>query len=272
MIPCLAGKAGYDGGQPEEVRGNRMQKADRSEGWAAEGVCFTTTHWSVVLAARESASPGSQEALEKLCRAYWYPLYAYVRRQGYEPPDAQDLTQAFFARVLEKHYLAQAQREKGKFRCFLLGWLRHFLSDERDRARALKRGGGQPLLSLDEESAEARYRLEAVDETTAEKLYDRRWALTVLEQAWSRLREEYIRAGKAMLYEKLRLTEVGEKGGPTYAEVANQLGASESAVKAAAFRMRQRYRELVREEIAQTVSDPAEIDEEMRHLRAVIRG
>ena len=249
-----------------------MSVENHSESGPAGGSWFTTTHWSVVLAAGESASPNAREALETLCRAYWYPLYAFVRRQGYAPPDAQDLTQAFFARVLEKDYLAQVQREKGKFRSFLLGCLRHFLSDERDRAQALKRGGGQILISLDAPSPEDQYRLEPADDMTADKLFERRWALTLLEQARGLLRDEYVRAGKAELYEKLLIFEAGDKGAPSYAEVAAQLGITESAMKSAVFRLRQRYRELVRTEIAHTVADPAEIDEEIRHLIAVIGG
>jgi RNA polymerase sigma factor (sigma-70 family) len=233
---------------------------------------FTTTHWSVVLAAGETTSPAAQQALETLCRAYWYPLYAYTRREGYTPHDAQDLTQAFFARLLEKDYLASVQREKGKFRSFLLACLRHFLSDERDRARAQKRGGGQALVSFDEQVAENQYRLEPTDEKSAEKLFDRRWALTVLDQARARLRAEYVRAGKTGFYESLAVLEAGGPDTPSYAEVAAQLRATESAVKSALYRLRQRYRELVREGIAQTVADPAEIDEEIRYLIAVVGG
>src|SRR5215471_6647935 len=145
------------------------------------GDWFTTTHWSVVLAAGQTASPQSEAALEKLCRTYWYPLYAFARRQGSSPEDSQDLTQGFFARFLEKNYLHQVQRDRGKFRCFLLASLKHFLADERDKARALKRGGGKSLLSLDDDAAEGRYRLEPVDSMDAEKLYQRRWTLTLLE-------------------------------------------------------------------------------------------
>jgi RNA polymerase sigma-70 factor (ECF subfamily) len=233
---------------------------------------FTTTHWSVVLAAGQSESQAAREALEKLCRAYWYPLYAYVRRQGHSPPDAQDLTQAFFARFLEKNYLAQVHPAKGKFRSFLLVALKHFLADEWDKLRTAKRGGGQVPISLDEPSPEERYRLEPADEMSAEKIFERRWALTVLEQARTRSREEYVSRGKGELYDGLKIFEGGEQTSPTYAELGMQLGMTESAVKAAAHRLRQRYHELVREEIAQTVAKPAEIDEEIRYLIGVISG
>ena len=230
---------------------------------------FTTTHWSVVLAAKQGDAPDARTALEKLCRTYWYPLYAYVRREGYNAPDAQDLTQEFFARLLEKDYLAQVEREKGKFRSFLLAALRHFLSDQRDRARAAKRGGGADVLSLDAQEAEERYRLEPVDRMDAEKIFERRWAMTLLEQALTRLRDESIIAGKAELFERLRDFVAGESD-ISCSEAAVQLGLTESAVKSILHRLRQRYRALVREEIAHTVADPAEIDEEIRHLIAVI--
>jgi len=233
---------------------------------------FTTTHWSVVLAAGQSESQAAQQALEKLCRAYWYPLYAYVRRQGHNPPDAQDLTQAFFARFLEKNYLTQVHPAKGKFRSFLLVALKHFLADEWDRLRTAKRGGGEVPISLDEYSPEERYRLEPADEMSAEKIFERRWALTVLEQARTRSREEYVSRGKGELYDGLKVFEGGEQSSSTYAELGLRLGLTESAVKAAAHRLRQRYHELVREEIAQTVSKPSEIDDEIRYLIGVISG
>ena len=230
---------------------------------------FTTTHWSVVLAAGQVDAPQAGEALEKLCRTYWYPLYAYARRQGHSPEDAQDLAQEFFARLLAKNYLGQVGPQKGKFRSFLLAALRHFLSDQRDRARAAKRGGGAEVLSLDAQEAEERYRLEPVDRMDAEKLFERRWAMTLLEQALTRLRDESIIAGKAELFERLRDFVAGESD-ISCSEAAVQLGLTESAVKSILHRLRQRYRALVREEIAHTVADPAEIDEEIRHLIAVI--
>jgi len=245
---------------------NRQPVSSAGQSW------FTTTHWSVVLAAGQETSPQAAAALEQLCRRYWYPLYVYVRRQGCPPPEAEDLTQAFFTRVLEKNYLGQVQREKGKFRSFLLAALKHFMSDERDKERAAKRGGGQTFISLDAQSPEERYRLEPVNELDAEKIYQRRWALTVLEQAREGLREEYTRIGKAQLYDRLRIFEGEDPEAPTYAELGAQLGMTESALKSAAHRLRQRYHQLVREEIAQTVSSPAEIDEEIRYLISAING
>src|ERR1035438_8975805 len=233
---------------------------------------FTTTHWSLVLNARDPSSPLATEALEKLCRTYWYPLYVYVRRQGEDDETAKDLTQGFFARLLEKNYLAQVQREKGKFRSFLLASLKHFLADQRDKARAQKRGGGQPIISLDDTTCEDRYRLEPVEVMDAEKLYERRWALTLLEHARVRVREEYLKAGKAKLYDRLNALESREQNASSYAKLAAELGLTEIAVKSAVFRMRQRYRELVREEVANTVESPAEVDAEITYLIRVVSG
>jgi len=250
-----------------------MANSDCSE-LAASGQAnwFTTTHWSQVLNARDPASPQAAESLEKLCRTYWYPLYAYARRQGEGKESAEDLAQGFFARFLGKNYLAQVQREKGKFRSFLLASFKHFLADEWDKARAQKRGGGQTLVWLDDSTAENRYRLEPEEAMTPEKLFERRWALTVLEQAKARLKEEYFEKGKAKVYARLSAGASGDRGGPAYADVAAELGLSESAVKSAVFVMRQRYRELVREEVANTVDSPAEIDEEIRYLIGVVSG
>jgi RNA polymerase sigma-70 factor (ECF subfamily) len=233
---------------------------------------FSATHWSVVMAAGGQGSPQAAEALEKLCRTYWYPLYAYVRRRGYNGDDAQDLTQEFFIRLLEKNYPSQADPAKGKFRSFLLLRLNHFLADERDRAATQKRGGAKVFISLDEESPEGRYGLEPADELTPEKIFERRWAQTILDQAVARLQAEFVADGKAMIYEVLRAFQPGEQNTLSYADAAARLGLSESAVKSMIHRMRQRHRELVREEIAHTVSTAAEVDEELRHLIAVISG
>jgi DNA-directed RNA polymerase specialized sigma24 family protein len=233
---------------------------------------FTTTHWSVVLAAGKGPSPEAQQALERLCRSYWYPLYVYVRRQDYSPEDAQDLTQGFFERLLERNYLDDVDRAKGRFRAFLLAALKHFLSDERDRQRAAKRGAGQTILSLDTQSAEERYRLEPVDVSSPDKLYERRWATTLLEQARQRLRREFMAAGKGAILDELKVLEPERVGGPTYAEVGRRLGRTEGAIKAAALRLRQRYGELIREEIAQTVASAGEVDEEIRYLMTVVGG
>ena len=230
---------------------------------------FATTHWSVVLAAAKEETPEAAAALERLCRTYWYPLYAYVRREGYNPADAQDLTQEFFARLLARNSLAQVAPEKGKFRSFLLAAMRHFLSDQRDRARAAKRGGGQEVLSLDAQEAEERYRLEPVDRLDAEKIYERRWAMTLLEQALFRLRDESAAAGKAELFERLRRFVAGDSDA-TWGEAAAELGLSEGAMKIAVHRLRARYRALLRDEIAHTVADPTEIEAEVRYLMRVI--
>jgi RNA polymerase sigma-70 factor (ECF subfamily) len=225
-----------------------------------------------VLAAGRGDEAAARRALEQLCQTYWYPLYVFVRRQGYAPPDAQDLTQGFFARALEKNAFAHLDQQKGRFRAFLLAAMKHFLSDQRDHDRAAKRGGGQTVLSLDAQTAEDRYKLEPVDPLTPEQLYERRWALTVLENARTRLREEFVASHKEALYEQLKSFDAGARGAPTYAEIGTRLGLSESAVKSAALRLRRRYAELVREQIAQTVPTAAEIDEEIRHLMAVLAG
>ena len=233
---------------------------------------FATTHWSVVLKAGQTSAPGAPEALDKLCRAYWYPLYAFIRRQAHDPHDAQDLTQEFFAWLLESKHLRVADPERGKFRSFLLVRLKHFLSDERKKANAQKRGGGQPLLSLDARLAEDRYRLEPTTELTPEVIFDRRWALTVMEQTVARLRAEYVAADRTELFEELKHFQLDEEAGRSYAEVATRLSLSESAVKSAIFRLRQRHRDLLREEIAHTVATPAEIDDEIRYLVSVMGG
>ena len=231
---------------------------------------FATTHWSVVLAAGTTAAPAAQEALEKLCRSYWYPLYAFVRRQGHGEEAAKDLTQAFFSRLLEKDYLGQVAREKGKFRSFLLGSLKHFLADEWDKSQAQKRGGGATPFSLDDESAEDRYHWEPVDEITPDKLFDRRWALTVMRQAADRLHEEYRASGKAKLFEQLRRFLEDSPTGLTYAAAAPHLGMTENTLKSHVHRLRQRNREILREVITDTVASPAQVDEELRDLFAAL--
>ncbi len=244
-------------------------KGQRDSGGAG-GRRFATTRWSLVAAAGRSASPQSDRALATLCEDYWFPLYAFVRREGYSPHDAQDLTQEFFARLLQKNYLADADRRRGRFRSFLLASLKHFLSKERDRARAQKRGGGRAPLSLDFASAESRYRLEPADELTAERLFDRRWALTVLEQVLGRLRAESAAADKLPLFDQLKGFLTGRKGSRPYSEVADELAMTEGAVKVAVHRLRRRYRELLKQEIAQTLTGPEELDDELRHLFAAV--
>jgi RNA polymerase sigma factor (sigma-70 family) len=239
------------------------QEADRPLSGPA---CFATTHWSVVLAAGDSGSPQAAEALETLCRTYWYPLYAYVRRCGYGHEDAQDLSQEFFARLLAKDYLARADPHKGRFRSFLLTGIKHLLCDEHDKAHRLKRGGRQKVISFDEQAAKERYRLESVDALTPDRMFERSWATTLLGDAARRLQEEYSAAGRGELFEQLTEFRLDTPEQRSYAEVAEGLGLSESAVKSAIRRLRQRHQELVREAIAQTVADPAEVDEEIRYL------
>jgi RNA polymerase sigma factor (sigma-70 family) len=231
---------------------------------------FVTTHWSVVLSAREKDSPQSAAALETLCRAYWYPLYAYVRRQGHSPHDAQDLTQGFFARLLQKDYLKAAAREKGRFRTFLMMALKRFLANEWDRLRAQKRGGGQAVMSLDTESAEERYRIEPAEGATADRIFERRWALTLLDQTMARLREEFTAAGKVEEFAHLKECLTADRGEISYAAVAGKLGQSEATARVAVHRLRKRFRELFREEIAQTVSSAEEIEGEVRYLMGVL--
>ena len=233
---------------------------------------FATTHWSLVLSAGDQPSPQAADALEKLCRAYWLPIYAFVRRQGRSPHDAQDLTQEFFARLLEKNYLAGADPAKGRFRSFLLASLKHFLANEWDKTKAQKRGGGQVMIPIDIKSAENSGGFEPADNLTAEKIFERRWALTLLEQVLRRLRAEYVRDGREKLFAQLKptLTETSRTVG--YAEIATRLGTTEGAVKVAVHRLRQRYREVLRAEIADTVASPEEVEDEIRNLFAALAG
>jgi RNA polymerase sigma factor (sigma-70 family) len=231
---------------------------------------FATTHWSVVLSAGGDSSRAAQEALEQLCRTYWYPLYAYVRRRGYAPHDAEDLTQSFFARLLEKDYLARADRERGRFRTFLLASLNYFLSDEWDKSRREKRGGGRPLISFDAVAAEDRYRLEPVDPLDPAKIFERRWVTTLMSAVLNRLEQEYRETGRQELFSVLKDFLAGDRGQRSYADVGRQFQLTENAVKQAVHRLRRRYRQLFREEIAQTVADAGEIDDEARHILAVL--
>jgi RNA polymerase sigma-70 factor (ECF subfamily) len=231
---------------------------------------FTATHWSVVLAARGGDSIIARGALETLCRTYWYPLYAYVRRLGQSPHDAEDSVQGFFAVCLEKNYLAAAEEAKGRFRSFLLLALKRFLAKERDKSRARKRGGGQKPIALDSLTAEERYALEPAEQLSADKLFERRWALTLLEQVLSRLRDEQAAAGQSEAFEQLKEFLLAGGRGTPYAELAPRLGTSEGAVKVAVHRLRQRYRELLQEEIANTVASPEEAEEERRYLLSVL--
>lgn len=227
---------------------------------------FVTTHWSVVIRA---SGAESEAALEELCRTYWYPLYAFVRRQGHAPSDAQDLTQAFFARLLEKNYVADAQQEKGKFRTFLLVALKRFLADEWGRQHAQKRGGFQTIVSIDQEQAESRLSAEPSHDVSPDLLFERQWALTLLEQARLRLRGEYVASGRTALFEQLEGGLTKNETASPYADIATRLNLTVPAVKMAVQRLRTRYRELLREEIAKTVATPEEIQEEIRHLFSV---
>ena len=231
---------------------------------------FATTRWSQVLAAGQGPESEGAQALADLCEAYWYPLYAYVRRWGFDADHAQDLTQQFFARMLEKHYLRDADPARGRFRSFLLASLRHFLSNERDRAAAVKRGGRVAVLSLEMEGAEGRYSLEPPDKDTPERVFERRWAMTLLERTLARLRREFREAGKAELLARLEGYLTGEQETLPYAELSKQLGMSEGAIKVAVHRLRRRFGALLRDEIGETVSDPAQVDDEIRELFRVL--
>lgn len=230
---------------------------------------FVTTHWSVVLAAKQGDLAQMRGALEKLCRTYWRPLYAYIRREGYGVQDAQDLTQGFFSVLLEKDYLRHLHDQRGKFRSFLLTFLKHFLSDARNKAAAQKRGGGTTFVSLDDTSVEERC-LEPALVLSPEQIFERRWAQTVLDEAVNRLRAEYASSGKEALFEQLKDFQPAKHGDLSYAEVAAQLGMTESAIKSAVHRLRLRHREILREEIAHTVTCPEEIDEEIRYLLTIL--
>jgi RNA polymerase sigma factor (sigma-70 family) len=227
---------------------------------------FATTRWSLVVAAGRKTDARSAEALASVCETYWFPVYAFIRRQGYQADEGADLTQEFFARVLEKDYLTDADPERGRFRGFLCASIRHFLSNERDRARTLKRGGHQPTISLDVETADGMYRLEPRDDLTPDKLFDRRWALVLLERVLAHLRDDLVSAGKGELFDSLKGFLTGDSAGVSYASVATRLGMTEGAVKVAVHRLRRQFRDTLMQEIADTVADPADIDAEIQYL------
>lgn len=233
---------------------------------------FATTHWSAVVNAGEEGSPAAAEAIAKLCKIYWYPLYAYVRRQGYSADQAQELTQEFFARLLARNYFRALDRQKGKFRSFLLASMEHFLAKEWRDSHRLKRGGGQTICSLDEGDTETRYKLEPAETMTAERIYERRWAFTLLEQAHKHLRDEFVAAGKLPLFDALQVFLTGDRSDITYAQMGATIDMTEGAVKVAVHRLRRRYGEVLREEIAATVSSADEVEEELRHLLSVVSG
>jgi RNA polymerase sigma-70 factor (ECF subfamily) len=233
---------------------------------------FATTQWSVVLTARGDDSPQGVQALERLCRTYWPPLHAYTRRDGYDAAEAQDLTQDFFARFLARDYLQQLRHREGKFRSFLLAYLKNFLSEQRRRAGAQKRGGMYVFVSLDEPAGEHGYVLEPVDELTPDQVFERRWAQTVMQTALNRLRKEFAARGQEVLFARLQDYQPREPGEKSYAQLGEEFAMTEAAIKSAVQRMRQRHRELLREEIAQTVTRPEEIEEELRYFRALLSG
>jgi RNA polymerase sigma-70 factor (ECF subfamily) len=244
--------------------GEEDEKAETQRG------VFATTHWSVVLAAGQRDTPQSAGALEQLCRTYWYPLYAYVRRRGYGPEDAQDLTQEFFARLLSKQWVGMADPGRGRFRSFLLAALNHFLANEWHRGQSAKRGGAHPHLSFDTAGAEQIYAREPSREGNPQEIYERNWALLFLEHVRSRLREEYAAQGRASHFELWESFLPGRKSSLSYIEAAAQAGVPEGTFKSDVYRLRRCYGELLREEIARTVASPGDIDDELRHLIVVL--
>lgn len=260
-----AARTGYEEFQPGS------KATERSMSFAPENSpVFTTTHWSIVLTAGGRESQQADEALEKLCRAYWYPIYIFLRRTGWTQHDAEDLTQAFFECVLERDYLHAVDRTKGKFRSFLLAMLRHFIANHRRDARAQKRGGQVRLISFEDESMDEKHLGPAFADTSAEQSFERQWAMTLLEQVVTRLREEYRSTSKAALFDELKIFLTGDKRAKSYGELAVRLNTTEAALKMAVSRMRRRYGELLRAEIESTVSSREEADEEMRALFAAL--
>ena len=245
-----------------------MSQTEKAE-FPRPGAQFATTHWTVVLASNSADSSEVRQALDALCRIYWYPLYAFARRQGRNVHDAEDLTQAFVARLLERKAISQADPSRGRFRSFLLTAFKNFLRDEWEKGRAQKRGGGQPDLSLDYATGEQRYQLEPAADFTPERIFERRWALTLLDRALNRLESEYQRAGRGKLFTELKPFLLGDTGDPQAAAAA-RLQMTEGAVKVTIHRMGRRYREVIRAEIAHTLADAAEIEDELRCLQAAL--
>lgn len=240
------------------------------ESTQAGPVAFATTRWSVVVASQDE-SPGAEEALETLCRTYWKPLYAFVRRQGFNRDDARDLTQGFFALLLARRDLEAVRKEKGRFRSYLLTAFKHFLTSEWRRATAIKRGRGQKPIPLDDLEAEERIAMDTADRMTPELIYERKWASTVLERVLSRLKDEYRAAGNEAMFDALKQLLPDEPGAPSQSEIATQRGMTPNAVRQAFHRFRQRYQFLLRDEIAHTVASPGEVEDELRHLISVVR-
>jgi RNA polymerase sigma factor (sigma-70 family) len=258
----------FNGGVPA---GNGVSSVNGAGGNAANrAIAFTTTRWSVVVTA-QGDSPAADQALEKLCSTYWWPLYGFVRRQGYTPEEAQDLTQGFFARLLERRDLEAVRQEKGRLRSYLLASLKHFIANAQRRAMAIKRGEGRALVPLQELLSREHTELEPTDTLSADRIYERRWASTLLEHVLARLGEEYRITGNGSLFEQLQQVLADEFDRPSQAQIAQKLAMTENAVAQAFHRFRQRYRELLREEIADTVAAPGDIQDELRHLVAVLR-
>lgn len=248
-----------------------MTSPSRGQPTSIEAVpVFQTTHWSVVLSAGNVTSPEAHAALTRLCQTYWLPIYAFVRKRGHSPEQAEDLVQEFFSNFLEKNYVAKAARDRGRFRSFLMTSVENFLHNVHARNQTKKRGGGVPLLPLDNQDAESSYLSETTDESDPAKAFEQRWASTVLQTVLQRLRDEFTKRGQGDLFEALSAHLWGESGSIPYAQVAEQFKLTIANIKITAYRLRQRYRELLREEIAQTVSQPGEIDEEIRHLMKVV--
>jgi RNA polymerase sigma factor (sigma-70 family) len=227
---------------------------------------FATTHWTVVLTARQGAQPEAQSALEELCRTYWFPLYAYVRQRGHSKEDAEDLTQAFFERFLEKNFLGGMNREQRKFRAFMLTALKHFLANEWDKSQRQKRGSGAAHLSLDWQTADTQFQIAATEASSPDRIFDREWALALLRKVITQLEAECASSGRGTQFEHLKIFLTAGKGAASYADVARDLGLEETAVRVAVHRLRKRCRQLLRAEIANTLSDPAQVDEELRTL------
>ena len=254
--------------------GDDVTSSTASDGAAAGqqgAVAFATTHWSLVLEAQDE-SPVAQEALEKLCRIYWRPIYNFLRRQGVGQEEAEDLTQGFFALLLERRDLSAVRKEKGRLRSYLLASVKNFRADEQRRATAIKRGKGERLVPLEELRTDEWMDMEPADPLTAERIYERRWAATVLDHALNLLKDEYATAAKAALFDSLTQLLTDEPGAPSRAEIAAQFGMTENAIAQAFHRFRQRYQKLLRQEIAHTVATPGDVDDELRHLIAVLRA
>jgi RNA polymerase sigma-70 factor (ECF subfamily) len=243
-----------------------LTSANSTPARTASGDVFATTHWTVVLAAGRRSTPQADHALEALCRTYWFPLYAYVRRRGHTKEDAEDLTQAFFARFLAKNYLEGLSAERGRFRAFLLAALKHFLANEWDKSQRQKRGGDAPHLSLDWQTADTHFQIAATAEPSPDHAFDREWAVALLSNVIERLRAECVAEGRQRHFEALKQFLTVGQGALSHADAARELGMEETAVRVAVHRLRKRYRRLLREEIAQTLADPAQVDEEMRAL------